>query len=401
MTKKLPWCDVIPENWTVCKSHFALKYKHQAVKDGDEIITVFRDGEATLRRNRREEGFTNAEKEVGYQHVDAGDLLIHSMDGGFGAIGVSDSSGKASPVVHAYSSDKCDLRFVAYQLRSAVGAGWVAALGKGIRIRSTQFDRPAFASMEIAFPSLETQRRIADYLDRETAEIDKMVAALDDYVKLLEKRHRVFVADKLNLGMFEEQRSRVGFVAKFVRRGISPSYVDHGIAVLGQRCVRSDRTLDTEQVRFHDETGQPVPSQLRLKVGDTLVNSTGTGTLGRTGFIRKEGENSTWDSHVTVVRPDDAKVDPEYLSWAIHAREDEIIRLSEGSTNQIELSRDTLLNLSIFLPSRRTQKHLVNELNAATVAKNSIVQECTELRDLLLTRRQVLISDVVSGRKEV
>ena len=56
----------------------------------------FRDGQVTLRSNRREDGFTNAVKEIGYQHIAKGDLVVHAMDGGFGAIGVSDSAGKAS-----------------------------------------------------------------------------------------------------------------------------------------------------------------------------------------------------------------------------------------------------------------------------------------------------------------
>lgn len=64
----------------------------------DEVITCFRDGEVTLRKNRREEGYTFSEKEIGYQGIEEGDLVIHGMDGFAGSIGVSDSKGKGSPV---------------------------------------------------------------------------------------------------------------------------------------------------------------------------------------------------------------------------------------------------------------------------------------------------------------
>ena len=181
----LEWIEGVPADWHISKAQFVLDYQKRDVQEDDEIVTAFRDGQVTLRRNRRTDGFTMAEKEIGYQHICEGDLVVHSMDGGFGAIGVSDSCGKASPVVHAYTSSLCDLRFVAYQLRAAVKAGWIAALAKGIRVRSTQFDRPALASLNIAYPTVGTQQRIADYLDRETAEIDAAVADLDRYVELL------------------------------------------------------------------------------------------------------------------------------------------------------------------------------------------------------------------------
>ena len=74
------------------------------VKPDDGVITCFRDGEVTLRSNRREDGFTMADKEIGYQGIDAGDLVVHGMDGFAGAIGISDSRGKASPVLNVLNS---------------------------------------------------------------------------------------------------------------------------------------------------------------------------------------------------------------------------------------------------------------------------------------------------------
>src|SRR5699024_5131377 len=196
----LEWIEGVPADWHISKAQFVLDYQKRDVQEDDEIVTAFRDGQVTIRRNRRRDGFTLSEKESGYQHICEGDLVVHSMDGGFGAIGVSDSCGKASPVVHAYTSSLCDLRFVAYQLRAAVKAGWIAALAKGIRVRSTQFDRPALASLNIAYPTVGTQQRIADYLDRETAEIDAAVADLDKDVELLEERRQVRMAQSVTRG---------------------------------------------------------------------------------------------------------------------------------------------------------------------------------------------------------
>ena len=47
-----------------------------------------------------------SEKEIGYQGIDVGDLVVHGMDGFAGAIGISDSRGKASPVLNVLSTSQ-------------------------------------------------------------------------------------------------------------------------------------------------------------------------------------------------------------------------------------------------------------------------------------------------------
>ncbi len=101
--------------WPSRAARWLFKRQNRPPRESDSIVTAFRDGEVTLRENRRVEGFTNAIAEHGYQGVRAGDLVIHSMDGFAGAIGISDSHGKASPVVHCYQpSEDVDPRFYAY-----------------------------------------------------------------------------------------------------------------------------------------------------------------------------------------------------------------------------------------------------------------------------------------------
>ena len=71
---------------------------------------------------------------------------------------------------------------------------------------------------------------------------------------------------------------------------------------------------------------------------DVLVNSTGTGTLGRTAQYKNELKNVTVDSHVTIVRPAE-QIYPAFLGYALQYRQPNIEALAEGSTGQTELSR--------------------------------------------------------------
>lgn len=180
-------------DWTTARLKFLFKRETRPVEETDEVVTAFRDGTVTLRKNRREDGFTFAEQEIGYQGIDPGDLVIHAMDGFAGAIGVSDSRGKGSPVLSiATPQADAEPRFWAYYLRNLAVTGFIQSLAKGIRERSTDFRWKDASNLLVNFPDLATQRQIADFLDRETARIDLLIEKKQRLVALLGEKFRAF-----------------------------------------------------------------------------------------------------------------------------------------------------------------------------------------------------------------
>jgi len=131
----------IPESWEMKKAKWLFREEKRPVRKEDDIITCFRDGQVTLRKNRRTEGFTNATQENGYQGIRKGDLVIHNMDAFAGAIGVSDSDGKSTPVYAVCTPKREGINpfFYAYLLRNLAYSGFILSLAKGIRERSTDF----------------------------------------------------------------------------------------------------------------------------------------------------------------------------------------------------------------------------------------------------------------------
>lgn len=111
------WIGNMPAHWDAIRGKYILRYMQKPVREDDGVITCFRDGEVTLRSNRREDGFTMSDKEIGYQGIDVGDLVVHGMDGFAGSIGISDSRGKASPVLNVLDTDQ-NKRYIMYYLRS-------------------------------------------------------------------------------------------------------------------------------------------------------------------------------------------------------------------------------------------------------------------------------------------
>lgn len=185
------WIGDIPAGWNIIRGKNILALLNRPVLPTDNVITCFRDGEVTLRSNRREEGFTFSEKEIGYQGVDAGDLVVHGMDGFAGAIGISDSRGKASPVLIVLNS-KQNKRYLMFYLRSIAYRNIFLALSTGIRVRSCDLRWNKLSALPFLVPSLKEQDEIVVYIDHKLREIDKLISVkqqkietLTEYIKSL------------------------------------------------------------------------------------------------------------------------------------------------------------------------------------------------------------------------
>ena len=192
------WIGQVPEHWDVQRSKFIFKKIERKVNEEDQIVTCFRDGQVTLRANRRTEGFTNALKEHGYQGIRKGDLVIHAMDAFAGAIGISDSDGKATPVYSVclpHDKQKIDVYFYAYYLRNLALSGFIRSLAKGIRERSTDFRYADFAELLLPIPPYLEQQKIADYLDKQTSKIDQAIALKTAHIEKLKEYKSVLIND--------------------------------------------------------------------------------------------------------------------------------------------------------------------------------------------------------------
>lgn len=178
------WLGKIPAGWKIIRGKNILTLLNKPVLPTDNVITCFRDGEVTLRSNRREEGFTFSEKEIGYQGIDVGDLVVHGMDGFAGAIGISDSRGKASPVLIVLNS-KQNKQYLMFYLRSLAYRDIFLALSTGIRVRSCDLRWNKLSALPFLIPSLKEQDEIVSYIDDKLQKIDKLISIKQQKIETL------------------------------------------------------------------------------------------------------------------------------------------------------------------------------------------------------------------------
>jgi len=191
------WLGEIPAYWKLRRAKYLFQQASLPVVDGDEIVTCFRDGQVTLRRNRREEGFTNADLEVGYQGIRQGQLVLHSMDAFAGAIGVSVSNGRCSPeyIICDPVDDAVGVpSYFAPLLRTMALAGFIQASCPAVRERAPRIRFNDFGEMYLPVPPTEEQRAIVEHIARETAKLDAVRAATERTIALLKERRAAVIA---------------------------------------------------------------------------------------------------------------------------------------------------------------------------------------------------------------
>ena len=264
--------------------------------------------------------------------------------------------------------------------------------------------------IKIFLPPLTTQKKIAGILLAYDDAIENNLRALklleemaqityeEWFVRLRFPGHTTTPINKTT-GLPEGWAiKKLGEVTDLIKRGISPQYVEvDGITVINQKCVRSHR-VDLSVAR-QTSKNKKVPDEKFLKKYDVLINSTGTGTLGRVAQYFFERSPTTVDSHVTIIRAS-SKISSLYLGRFIERNESYLEQLGKGATNQKELSAtDLSAVVEVLVPSSDLQDkyhqycEFIFEEVTSLSAQNIILREA---RDILLPR---LMTGVIDAEK--
>ena len=158
-------------------------------------------------------------------------------------------------------------------------------------------------------------------------------------------------------------------VAKNIRRGKSPTYTtkSSNVLVFAQKCNVKNGGIDLSLCQFLDESVlEKYPEEEYMLDNDIVINSTGTGTMGRVGIYslsdNKYGKRLVPDSHVTIVRLVD-KVYSPYIYYIICNYQRYLEGKGSGSTKQKELKPDIIKALLIPIPPFEEQRRIVAKLD--------------------------------------
>ncbi len=404
----LQWAGDIPQYWNIAKGKHFMAVLERPVRDDDNVITCFRDGEVTLRSNRREDGFTVATVEAGYQGIEPGDLVVHGMDGFAGAIGISDSRGKGTPALNVLSCSE-NKKYIMYLLRAMAYTEVFMALSTGIRVRTCDTNWKKLKSLDYLIPPADEQQCIADFLDAKCAEIDALTADIQTQIDTLEQYKRSVITETVTKGLnpnAEMKDSGIQWIGNMpahwdVVRGKyilhymqKPVREDDGVITCfrdGEVTLRSNRreegfTMSDKEIGYQG-----------IDVGDLVVHGM-DGFAGSIGISDSRGKASPV---LNVLDTDQCK---RYIMYYLRsmAYSDVFLALATGiRVRSCDLRWNKLAELSYPVPPLDEQNAIVKHIDSALSKAEAVIADKKAQLATLDEYKKSLIFEYVTGKKEV
>ena len=409
----IPWLSSLPTHWVTKRAKYLFSLLDRPVEPHYEVITCFRDGVVTLRKNRRQTGFTESLTETGYQGIKAGDLVIHQMDAFAGSVGVSDSDGKSTPV-YSVCSPKEELSpyYYAYIIREMARTNYILSLAKGIRQRSTDFRFPTFARCLLPVPPVEEQNAIVSYLDKKCAEIDELVTRRQAIIERLKELKQSIIAEVVTKGLNPDAPMKdsgidwLGEVPQHWVKYRTPSI----LKVTSKAGTDSDELLsvylDRGVIKHSESDGMQVhkPSKdmsayQKVLPGNFVCNNQ-QAWRGSVGVSEHEGRISP----AYIIFNLSSKLEPKFANYFFRSQawNPSFVYSSKGvGSIQRNLYLPWLRQHYCYLPSTEEQQAIVTYLDKKCAEIDELVARQEQIIEKLKELKTSTIAHVVTGKVDV
>lgn len=420
----IPWANSLPSGWQTERAKRLFTKMQRPVRPEDEVVTCFRDGMVTLRKNRRLRGFTEATVYSGYQGIRKGDLVVHGMDAFAGAIGVSDSDGKSTPV---YNVCKPGLGVVAsyyaHAFREMSRAQWILALAKGIRERSTDFRFEMFGNQFVPLPPPEEQAAIVRFLDHANWKIDGFIRAKRKLIRLLNEQKQAIIHRAVSRGLNRNvplkpsgipwlgdipenwETRQVRRATTFVTsgsRGWANFYSDEGLIFIQSGNLGRHMALNFSYTQYVRPPTGAEGERTRVHRDDILICITGALT-GNVVHVDQELPGPSFvNQHVALVRVRKSTVRPRFLAFALRSEigQGQFKTSEYGGTKQ-GLGLGDVKDVYFPLPSMPEQDEIITHIDSSLAVFNAAIARTEREIALMQEYRTRLTSDIVTGKLDV
>ena len=397
---RVAWLGDLPEHWDEQRGRWLFRKVDRPVRDGDQVITCFRDGTVTLRKSRRIEGFTESLKEIGYQGIRKGDLVIHQMDAFAGSIGVSDSDGKGTPVYSVCLPTRhTDPFYYAHVVREMARSQWILALARGIRERSTDFRYAEFAKQTLPLPPLPEQVAIVRYLDHVDRRIRRYVSAKRKRIALLEEEKQAIINHAVTRGLDPNVRVRSSCIAWL---GDVPEHWE----VRRLKALVTTGTGGRDTINRKEDGLYPffVRSQTVERIDTWSFDGEAVLTAGDGVGVGKVFHyvNGKFDYHQRVYKFSDFRhILGKFFFHYFRSTLRNEVSLGTAKSTVDSLRLPMLQNFPVALPSLSEERAIIEYVDEATAAIDAAIERTRRQIELLQEYRTRLIADVVTGKLDV
>lgn len=400
----VPWIKQMPEHWGLVRGKNLYQKMQRPTSDTDEVVTCFRDGTVTLRKNRRTTGFTESLKEIGYQGIRKGDLVIHVMDAFAGSIGVSDSDGKGTPVYSVcQAKGNSNNQYYALLLREMARSGYIQSLYRGIRERSSDFRFEVFAAQFYPVPPREEQDQIVRFLDWKVSSINRLIAVKQKQIATLKEFMQAEIEKQLCAYPVVDTVRLKQLGTFFKGGGFSRDNLveDEEYPAILYGDIYTQYDYKTSIITHHID-GTAYSASRKILKGDIVMAGTGEtkDEIGKS--ILYMGDQIVAAGGDVIVFHPNGGINVEYLLYQLYSQTALKHRFINGKGDIIVHIYPTALgNTIITLPREADQNKVVSRINEIIDQVKKAIAVLTDEISVLREYRVRIVADTVTGKIDV
>ena len=410
------WLGKVPSHWNVDKIAAHFQERKTIVSDVDfKPLSVTKNGVVPQLD-------TAAKSDNGDNRklVKSGDFVVNSRSDRKGSCGFSSLDGSVSVIYIVAIPIDVNGKFYHYLFRSNNYVEEFYRNGHGIvaDLWTTRYDE--MKNIQIPIPPKEEQEAIVAYLDKVTADIDKAIAAKERIIASLEERRKIIITHAVTRGINLEvplKDSGIDWLGQIpahwetypvrhffdFRNGYTPSKANPSFWTNGT--IPWFRMEDIRKSgRFLDKAIQYV-TPFALNNGGTFeagsyILAICTASIGEHAMLIADSQANQQFANLKIRKSLSVRTEPMYIFYYMYVL-GRFCRDTANTTTFQYADMTQVKNFIVPLPPIEEQQAIVKFLEYNTSGIDSAITQQKKLIELLRERKNIIISETVTGKVKV
>jgi type I restriction enzyme S subunit len=391
------WLDEIPSEWGEDKIVSLFNFPNDKVSDKDfEPLSVTYDGV-----KKQVEDAAKTDNDSNRKLLKIGDIAFNGRSDRRGACGVSNYTGSISVVYHVLrkTSSNVHVRYYHHLFRNTLFSQEFYRWGRGIHDDIWTTRTIEMKRIQVPVPPLETQQRIADFLDEKTKIIDELVAKKEKLIELLKEKRTAVINRAIIKASGKPSKIKSCIILNPNKRS-HLALKEECVSFVPMEALSENGVLKLQQKQYSE-----------VKEGFTyfedndvvLAKITPCYENGKAGVMRGLLNNFGFGTTEFIVLRPNNKILPEYLYLLIFS--DRFRKIGEvemrGTAGQKRVTNSYVRNYEFTLPTIDNQHKIIEFIN---ISSNTIIEAVEKINfqiEKLKEYRSSLIYSAVTGKIKV
>ncbi|WP_270417269.1 restriction endonuclease subunit S [Butyricicoccus sp. AM78-15b2TA] len=420
----IEWIGEIPEGWKISRIKQLFSEVNDRCENGENYtllsVSEYYGVAPKSERISDDDMLTHAETLDGYKICKENDLVMNIMLAWKRALGVSKYTGIVSPAYCIYrAKQNMCAKYFHYLFRTDMYANLFKQYSTGIIDSRLRLYPDKFLALKCQVPPIDTQRRIADYLDRKCRQIDAIIAWQQEVIEKLKAYKLSVITEAVtkglnpNVPMKDSGVEWIGEIPEhWVLNKLKYLSLDIGDGIHATPTYDEDgnvyfvngNNIGEEYLVFKEDTNtisdtEYASYKLPLLTGNTVFVTLNGATYGKISFYHGEKILLGKSAGFITLKSTESR---EFIRYYLQSYTAKLIMdLSLLGSTIANLSLRTLRDFVIPYPPIEEQIQIVNHLNNRTSSIDAAVSKKEKIVDELIDYKKSLIYEVVTGKKEV